>query len=80
MAEALHVSRAYLSHVETDRKVPGLPFLRRASKYFSVPIGVFLMDEKDGDPEEMVEVRKLFLQMLDERLTRNKKKRLKASA
>ena len=68
LAERIGVTRVYLSQVENNRKKPGLPFLRAASKELDVPLALLLSDDDNLDSPIMDELKKIMADLLRARL------------
>jgi transcriptional regulator with XRE-family HTH domain len=68
LAERIGVTRVYLSSVENNRKKPGLPFLRAASRELNVPLVLLLSDDEKLDSQMLDELRNIMADLLLARL------------
>lgn len=52
LAEALGISRSYLSEIESGRKVPSLELLQRYAAHFNIPLSsLVLFSESTGEKQ-----------------------------
>lgn len=59
LAQKLEVSRSYLSLVENDKKMPGLPFLNKAAKIFDIPPVLLFVEPDNEDSDLFRELQKI---------------------
>ncbi len=66
LADALGVTRAYLSQVENARKQAGLDLLRKVAERFQIPVSLLVAWEERGKQEDdvYVELQRLFADLL----------------
>ena len=60
LAEALGISRSYLSEIESEKKVPSLDLLQRYSAHFGIPLSsLVLFSENAGESQRDLRVKTL---------------------
>ncbi|TAK37904.1 MAG: XRE family transcriptional regulator [Lysobacteraceae bacterium] len=58
LAEALGISRSYLSEVESGKKTPSLDLLQRYAEHFDIPLSsLVLFSEHAGESEKDLKVK-----------------------
>lgn len=60
LADALGISRSYLSEIESGKKVPSLDLLQRYATHFGIPLSsLVFFSENTGESERDLSVRKM---------------------
>lgn len=60
LAEALGISRSYLSEIESGKKTPSLDLLQRYSQHFDMPLSsLVLFSENAGESQKDLKVKNM---------------------
>lgn len=60
LADALGISRSYLSEIESGKKVPSLDLLQRYSSHFDIPLSsLILFSENTGESQRDLNVKSM---------------------
>lgn len=60
LADALGISRSYLSEIESGKKTPSLDLLQRYSAYFEIPLSsLVLFSENAGESQRDLRVKSM---------------------
>ncbi|MGH8072892.1 MAG: helix-turn-helix transcriptional regulator [Lysobacter sp.] len=58
LAEAIGISRSYLSEIESGKKTPSLDLLQRYAEHFDIPLSsLVLFSERAGDSQKDLRVK-----------------------